>query len=193
MHPHYINGKTYGYNCYKMQLAILFKQWEDEKNHEYAVKCFSAMEVFKGKKSGSFHDSICKQWEECKKLTGKQLKCIVDVFSVNERVRFFCVWIELTKDDTNRRSISAWLENLLGKENKFDVYINNEAVNNALLYSYYKQGFHYWKDIEDEFIAISSNQDLQRHQDDEYIEIIRVIEVHTVPEKRNGRKIKELV
>ena len=30
------------------------------------------MQVFQDKKSNSFHDSICKQWNECKKLTAKQ-------------------------------------------------------------------------------------------------------------------------
>ena len=63
---HYINGKPYGYSCYKKQLALIYKQWEDEKNAEYSAKCFAAMQIFEGKKSNSFHDSICKQWNDCK-------------------------------------------------------------------------------------------------------------------------------
>ena len=59
---HYLNGKHYGYNCYKQKLAILYKQWEDERNVEYSAKCFAAMQIFQGKRSNSFHDSICKQW-----------------------------------------------------------------------------------------------------------------------------------
>ena len=31
---YYLNGKAYGYNCYKQKLAIIYKQWEDEKNAE---------------------------------------------------------------------------------------------------------------------------------------------------------------
>ena len=60
----YINGKPYGYSCYKKQLALLYKQWEDEKNAEYSAKCFAAMQIFERKKSNSFHDSICKQWNK---------------------------------------------------------------------------------------------------------------------------------
>jgi len=83
---HYINGKPYGYGCYKKQLALLYKRWEDEKNAEYSVKCFAAMQVFQDKKSNSFHDSICKQWNECKKLTAKQLNCIINGFTDQENI-----------------------------------------------------------------------------------------------------------
>lgn len=66
-HAYGINKKPYGYSCYRKRLVLIYKQWEDEKNAEYSAKCFAAMQIFEGKKSNSFHDSICKQWNECKK------------------------------------------------------------------------------------------------------------------------------
>ena len=48
--PYYINGKAYGYSCYKKQLALIYKQWEDERNKEYSQDCFAVMQVFQDKK-----------------------------------------------------------------------------------------------------------------------------------------------
>lgn len=177
--PHYINGKIYGYNCYKLQLALLFKQWEDEKNHEYAVKCFSAMEIFKDKKSNSFHDSIVSQWNECKKLTAKQLECIIKNFTLSEMIDFESIWSVLTEDDCLKRSIASWIESDLYKNQKFIDYTENEMVNNAILY-YYKKGFHYCTDIEDDIIWImdngKDNKKLNESLEDEYIEVIKIVE-----------------
>lgn len=68
MNPHFINGIAYGYNCYKQKIALIYKQWEDERNVDYSVKCFAAIEVFKNKKTNYFHESIMKQWNDCKNL-----------------------------------------------------------------------------------------------------------------------------
>ena len=92
IHPHFLIGKTYGYNCYKLALALYFKEWEEEKNIEYSKKCFSAIEIFKNKKSGSFYDSIINQWNECKKITMKQLECIIRSFNDAEAIEFYKIW-----------------------------------------------------------------------------------------------------
>src|SRR5574344_1150877 len=178
---YYINGKIYGYNCYKQQLALLFKQWEDEKNYEYSVKCFSAMKIFENKKSSSFHDSIIKQWSDCKKLTSKQLDCIVKGFTLSERIDFESIWSTLTRDDCLKRSISSWIESNLHKNQKFIDYIENESVNNAILYRY-KKGFHYVKDVEDgnDMIFIMDNgrsdKNLNESLNDEYLEVLKIID-----------------
>lgn len=178
--PYYINGKAYGYSCYKMKLAIIYKQWEDENNKEYSVKCFSAMQVFEQKKGNSFHDSICKQWNECKKLTAKQLECIIKGFSVAEKIQFYTIWQPITNDDITKRSIPSWLESEMKKNDLVKNYMENEAVHNVLLDSAeYKYGFYYWKDIDDCIICISGNGKNNKYLDDalqdEYTEVLRVI------------------
>ena len=100
---YYLNGKPYGYNCYKQKLAIIYKQWEDEKNAEYSTKCFAAMQIFQNKKSNSFHDSICKQWNDCKKLTAKQLNCITKGFNFNETISFYKVWFLLANEENKKK------------------------------------------------------------------------------------------
>ena len=180
--PHYINGKPYGYNCYKQKLAILYKQWEDEKNAEYSAKCFAAMQIFQGKRSNSFHDSICKQWDDCKKLTAKQLACITKGFTFNETISFYKVWFLLANDE-NKKSIASWTEMLISKERKFADFVNDEEVHNILLtdIKYKRYGFHFWHDIEDEpeVIVISENGKndrlLNENLEDEYIEVLKVV------------------
>lgn len=182
---HYINKKHYGYSCYKKQLALLYKQWEDEKNAEYSVKCFAAMQVFQDKKSNSFHDSICKQWNECKKLTVKQLNCIINGFTDQENINFWIIWQQLTNDECLTWSIPSWVENTIYKNrNGFADYMGNEAVINCLLYdrTYKKQGFHFSHDLEinPERVCITKNGKnniyLQENIDDEFVEVLKVIE-----------------
>lgn len=179
---YYINGKAYGYNCYKQKLAIIYKQWEDEKNAEYSAKCFAAMQVFQNKRSNSFHDSICKQWNECKKLTAKQLNCITKGFTFNETISFYKVWF-LIANDENKKAIASWTEMLISKERKFSDFVDDEEIHNILLADvrYKRHGFHFWHDIEDEpeIIVISCNEKndrlLNENLEDEYIEVLKVV------------------
>lgn len=181
---HYINGKPYGYSCYKKQLALLYKQWEDEKNAEYSAKCFAAMQIFEGKKSNSFHDSICKQWNDCKKLTAKQLECIIKGFTDQENINFWIIWQQLTNDECLKWSIPSWIENVIRKnKNGFADYIEDESIINCLLYDQiYKRGFHFYRDIEidPERIHITengrNNSYLNENVEDEYIEVLKVVE-----------------
>lgn len=176
---HYINGKPYGYSCYKKQLSLIYKKLEDEKNAEYSAKCFAAMQIFKGKKSNSFHDSICKQWDDYEKLTAKQLDCIINGFTKKEKLNFWIIWQELTNDGNLKRSISSWVEN---KIQNFEEYMENESVINCLLCNpIYKHGFHFVRDIEDlEIIYIMANKkdniQLKEDIEDEDIEVLKVIE-----------------
>lgn len=180
--PHYINGKPYGYNCYKQKLILIYKQWEDEKNAEYSAKCFAAMQVFQGKRSNSFHDSICKQWNDCKKLTAKQLACIEKGFTFDERINFYKIWFTLANDE-NKKAIACWTEMLISKERKFSEFVNDEEIHNILLTDirYKRHGFHFWHDIEDEpeIIVISCNEKndrlLNENLEDEYIEVLKVV------------------
>ena len=183
---HHINGKVYGYNCYKMQLAIIFKQFEDEKNHEYAIKCFSAMEVFASKKSNSFHDSIVKQWNDCKKLTARQLECVIKGFSDIETIEFYKVWFLLTNDNFTKKSILSWIERIIDKNKMWFSYMEDETVMNIFLsdcfINKYKNGFHFYNDIEidseKEVYIMENGRDnkrLKATQEDEYLRIYKII------------------
>lgn len=183
--PYYINGKAYGYSCYKKQLALIYKQWEDERNKEYSQDCFAVMQVFQNKKSNSFHDSICKQWKECKKLTGKQLACIKKGFTNDDKIQYWIVKQALATDKHEKSNCADMVQDLLYKirrsnAEKFIKYFEDEAVVNCLrLKREYVNGFHIWKDIEDDFdyTCISSNSEyLQDHKEDEFIEVLKIFD-----------------
>jgi len=177
---HYINGKPYGYSCYRKQLVLLYKQWEDEKNAEYSAKCFAAIQIFEGKKSNSFHDSICKQWNECKKLTAKQLNCIERGFTQSELFDFYIMWQLLSNNRSIQDSIAGHMLCKMQETFSFGKYMNNEDVLNCLLYRQeLKNGFHFARDIEDdpEMIFIYDNDTfLNGHMKDEYIEVLKIVD-----------------
>lgn len=178
---YYLNGKTYGYSCYKKQLALIYKKWKDEKNAEYSAKCFAAMQIFQNKKSNSFHDSICKQWNDCKKLTAKQLECIIKGFTDQENIKFWIIWQQFSSDDFLKSSIASWMEGKIRKTHSFEKYLDNESVLNCIACSVnYKHGFHLYKEIDDPFIYIESNgrnnERLDRNKACEYLEILKIIE-----------------
>lgn len=177
---YYINGVAYGYNCYKQKLTLIYKQWEDEHNKEYSIKCFAAMQIFQGKKSNSFHDSVCKQWNECKKLTAKQLECIIKGFTAQEKINFWLVWHSLTNDENLKSDLASWLENEI---QDFSEHVENEAVINCLLSGirYKKHGFHFLRDVNDsETVYImengKNNKRLNENLEDEEIEVIKIVE-----------------
>jgi hypothetical protein len=178
--PYYINGKAYGYNCYKQKLALIYKQFEDEKNQEYARKCFSAMEIFTNKKSNTFHDSIVNQWNDCKKLTAKQLECIIKGFTATETIEFYKTWFTLTEDEGIKRSMFSWIEKLLN--NDFTNYIEDEIIHNIIKDGIFRKikSFYFYRDlidINDNRIFLSySFKNLEEDSQDDTMQIIKIVE-----------------
>ena len=87
-HRHYLDGKCYGYNCYRQALSIKYAKLTEIHNAVYAADCEAAISVFIGKKSSTFHDSICKQWKDCGKLTAKQLEAVRKCFTDTETLSY---------------------------------------------------------------------------------------------------------
>lgn len=194
-HAYYINGVAYGYSCYKMKLAIIYKQWEDERNAEYSAKCFSAMQIFTNKKNNSsFHESIMKQWNDCKKLTAKQLECIIKGFTFSETIEFYKVWFTLANEEI-KRAISSWSVNLIFKEQIISDFLEDEAMHKIIKTNReYEGGFHFYKDVDcPKDILIMANgryirrkdrkndekydkSFLEENQNDEYIKVLKIVE-----------------
>ena len=86
-----LDGKIYGYNCYKMELAKKYKNFIDAKNLKYTLVAMAAIETYKKHKEATawgkdFKTSILKQFDDCGKLTYKQLSCIVKRFNKFEKL-----------------------------------------------------------------------------------------------------------
>ena len=182
---HMLNSQYYGSSCYHKRLLVLFKQWEDEKNREYSIKCFAVMQIFQGKKRNNFHDSICKQWNECKKLTAKQLECIIKGFTEKETIDFWLIWQPLTNDQEVKEYIAEWLEIYIIRYFTFANYLENEEVINCLKYNpMYRNGFHFCRGVEEDddpdniWIMRNGrrNQILNENLEDDEIEVIKIVE-----------------
>lgn len=178
-HAYYLNNKPYGYSCYRKKLLLIYKQWEDEKNAEYSAECFAAMQVFKEKKSSTFKDSICKQWDQCKKLTAKQLQCIEKGFTQIEKIQFYLIWQGLTNDDFIKSSIGGKVKHII---DNLSNYMDNDEVLNCICHNrlYKKHGFHLVCDInEPEFVFImengKDNNQLKEDIADEELKVLKII------------------
>ena len=181
---YHIHGKIYGYNCYQKELALLYKKYEDEKNTEYSAKCFAAMSIFKNKKSNTFHDSVCEQYENCKKITAKQLNCVERSFTKNEMLEFYVLYFSLTKKDSTKRDIAYSVYNIIKDKNYNNIcditIIGREDIVKILLYvDDFKRGIFFYKDyvVNKIFIQKIGRKEhyLKEYQEDKSIEILKVV------------------
>lgn len=101
---------------------------------------------------------------------------------IRKNISFWIIWQQLTDDDVIKQSIPGWIEDTLKYD--FSKYIEDEAIINCMFYDQrYKHGFHFYKEYEysnGSKIFIERNgkngKRLQEHMEDEYIEVVKVIE-----------------
>lgn len=180
--PYYIDGKPYGYTCYKREMAIRLAKMklaeQEEKNARYSCECFCAMEIFKNKKPGRFHDSICEQWNACHKLTINQLKAIRNSFSASEKVIFYALQANLQSDKHYRESMAEWTETEINrlKVQEQKLFVENELINNALLkIRKYKNGFVWIFDSDYDGIFIDKLSTWEEEKQDPEITLLKMI------------------
>lgn len=181
--PYYIDGKPYGYTCYKREMAIRLAKMklaeQEEKNARYSCECFCAMEIFKNKKSGRFHDSICEQWDACHKLTINQLKAIRNSFSGSEKVVFYALQANLQDDKHYQENMAEWTEieiNRLKTQEEQKLFIENNLINNALLkIRKYKNGFVWIFDADYDGIFIDRLSAWEEEKQDPEIKLLKMV------------------
>lgn len=182
-----LNGKIYGYNCYQKELALIYKKYEDEKNEEYSAKCFAAMQIFKNKKSNRFHDSVCEQYENCKKITAKQLECVLRSFTKNEMLDFYILYFSLTKKGKSKRDIAYSVYNNI-KDKRYnnicdETIMNREDIANILFYvDKFRHGFFFCKDLIVNRVFIEEtgserlrHSTLKSYQEDDEFEVLKIV------------------
>ena len=180
--PYYIDGKPYGYTCYKREMSIRLAKMklaeQEEKNARYSCECFCAMEIFKNKKPGRFHDSICKQWNACHKLTINQLKAIRNSFSTSEKIVFYALQANLQEDKHYQENMAEWTETELYKlkTQEQKTLIDNELINNVLLkIRKYKDGFAWIYDSDYDGIFIEKLSAYETEKDDPEIKLLKMV------------------
>lgn len=180
--PYYIDGKPYGYTCYKREMAIRLAKMklaeQEEKNARYSCECFCAMEIFKNKRAGRFHDSICEQWDACHKLTINQLKAVKNTFTTTEKVFFYALQANLQEDKHYQRSMAEWTETELYrmKIQEQKALIDNELINNALFkIKKYKDGFVWIFDADYDGIFIDRLSAWEEEKQDPEIKLLKMV------------------
>ena len=72
-----LNGKAYGYNCYKQELAMVLAEKEKLANEKYQLEIAATIEILKNRSNlNDFLKSIINFYEEKGFLSNKQMKCI---------------------------------------------------------------------------------------------------------------------
>lgn len=181
--PHYINGKPYGYTCYKREMSIRLAkiklEKQEQRNKEYTCECFCAMEIFANKKPGRFHDSICQQWNACKKLTINQLKAIKNSFTTMEKIMFYALQANLQEDRHYQSSMAEWTETEIYRLNSVEkqkTLVNNELINQTILkIRKYKKGFAWIFDSDYNGIFVDKLSTYETEQDDPEIKLLKMV------------------
>lgn len=72
-----LNGKVYGYNCYKQELAMILAEKEKQAKEKYKTNIAATVEILKNRsKLNDFLKGIVNFYEEKGFLSHKQMKCI---------------------------------------------------------------------------------------------------------------------
>lgn len=186
-HPYHLDGKIYGYNCYKQALSLKYISLQEKNNNSYNAKCISAIEIFsnieyKKEYTKKFQESILQQWNTCKKLTGKQFNCIIKKFNNIQYIDYALLYIELFKDVEAERHIYYKVreENLINRYKNNKIFLN--IVKNIYKTSIEKGKVFYivtFKDIDDNFIycELLSKQKLTNIKKDNDTKILDIIEI----------------
>lgn len=120
-----LNGKYYGYDCYKKELLIILANKENLAKEKYNLEVSITIEILKNRnKLNSFLKDIIKFYETKSFLSSKQLKCIklTDEENFNKMLTLY----DLLKDKKERENIEINILNQLYKNNsKKDININD--------------------------------------------------------------------
>lgn len=177
-----LDGKVYGHECYKMALSLKYIHLQELKNDDWTKKCIAAITVFenveyKDKWNQEFKQSILNQWASCNKLTGKQLEVMLKKIDYIEYTFSYLAQLEDEEKirETNK-NLYYWIE---GKQEELVKYKNDERFINVVKNQFKNKRYIITsKDIDEKKAIVQIVRDslLEEYKNDEYIEILEIIE-----------------
>lgn len=98
---HYLDGKVYGYNCYRMALSLKYAALQSATNFDWNNKCIALIEIFKKKQFSkdwnlNFQESIVLQWNDCHKLTGNQFSAVYKKLEEIEQIEYLLTYLDIS-------------------------------------------------------------------------------------------------
>ena len=168
-----LNGKAYGYNCYKQELAMVLAEKEKLANEKYQLEIAATIEILKNRSNlNDFLKSIINFYEEKGFLSNKQMKCIK--LSKDEQLEKILIvgTMELTSSNM------AQLNDLLSNETN----LSDERLIHLITSATRKNGerkfslIRFQDEDEDETTTIIIRKsELERYEEDEYLELLKII------------------
>jgi glutamyl/glutaminyl-tRNA synthetase len=190
INAHWLDGKMYGHECYKIALSLKYAALQKVYNDDYTKKCIAAITTLENTSFGKgwnedFKKSILSQWNNCNKLTGKQLDIVLKKVDTME---YHYIYFALLDDAEKITEQAKLLVNLTNHHNLIEKYKDDERLHEAIKIAhsraiakknkkYYIIAWHEADDQEEIFWTISDNDFLQNLQNDEYV-IKQIINVN---------------
>lgn len=139
-----------------------------------------------------FQKSIIDQWEDCKKLTAKQLNCIIQKMDINELFEIELIYSDITNEDKYKLCTDIFYD-CKQRPNLLINFKNDERLHDALSYSIKRINKGRAKrnkeiktyyiinsldiEIKQEYWELCDQEMLKAIKNDEFLEIIELIEV----------------
>ena len=157
-----LDNKIYGYNCYRLALAQKRKNLKEQYNLEYSIQCLATIQVFRNKTftkdwTKNFQLSIVKQWDECQKLTAKQLNVIKSKLTDTERFEILLIRFELTDNKKTMKDLCLYHKS----EEVIDIFKHDERLHNIIKFRYGNVKYI----VSYEYIDLEGIEETEKHTD----------------------------
>lgn len=129
---YWLNGKVYGYNCYKQELAMILAEKEKLANEKYQLDVAVTVEVLKNRtKLNDFLKSIINFYEEKGFLSFKQVECIK--LTASEKFEKWLTVHEISKNEERKEEIQELIFNKIYENmHEKDINMEDERLINLL-------------------------------------------------------------
>lgn len=132
---YYLDGKTYGHECYKLALAQKYIHLQELKNDDWTKKCIAAIELFRNvefKKSAwnqEFQKSVIAQWDTYHKLSGKQFEIILKNI---DNMEYNYIYFDLLEDTEKKYEQAKYITNWTNHNGLIAKYMHDERLHEAI-------------------------------------------------------------
>lgn len=125
---YWLNGKAYGYNCYKQELAMILAEKERLANEKYQLDVAVTVEILKNRnKLNDFLKSIINFYEEKGFLSYKQMECIK--LTDQEKFEKWLTVHEMSENEERKEELENIIYNkLYDKIYELNININDERL-----------------------------------------------------------------
>ena len=168
-----LNGKAYGYNCYKQELAMILAEKEKLANEKYQLEIAATIEILKNRSNlNDFLESIVNFYEEKGFLSNKQMKCIK--LSKDELLEKMLIMGTMELTSSNMTQLNDLLSNETNLSDERLIHLITSATrkNGERKFSLIR----FQDEDEDEpTTIIIRKSELERYEEDEYLELLKII------------------